>query len=605
MGKQAQSPRQLSPGCYRIASGVRLVTQEGRIFAITEYPLRIVPLSATLSRLLTLCDTEQICEQLARGLSMSGKRVEALCDQLRWKNLLEAGPALLPPVLPTVSIVIPSYNRAKELERCLQSLFCLDYPSSKLEVIVVDDASTDGTAAMLRRAMVEHTNLRVILHPQWQGVGHSRNTGSEFAQHELIAYIDSDCIATPDWLTQLVPTFQDPHVAAVGGMIRAYERKSMIGRYEDVRSSLFMGKRAQQVCLEGPLTYVPTANLLVRRSMWQQLGGFAPMMQGEDVDFCHRLLLTSTLMYYVPQGIVYHDYRTNLRAFLGIRTAYASSEAALLKRHAIERRVLLLPPEQATFAGLVIGALWMVLTVIMKLLFWHGMVKHVEEKPLVPVGAGVAARWGWGPLGRPTLGKHDAFCVFSINRATQGSPPIPTATPAPTGTNGIFCKGRPKDPHPTTPQPPPLRRRAPSPTITLFIAFLSVLGAFILTLVGARNRLQKVRKQHLPVEAPIVLQATTRGHLSYTYQLCRHITRYYTLPLLLVGIMLPPLLLFPLILCGIVVGVDYVRLKPKMTIAEYTFCSVVDDCAYEVGVVQGCVRHRMWKPLVPIVRSRI
>ena len=109
---------------------------------------------------------------------------------------------------------------------------------------------------------------------------------------EVLAFIDSDCVATPGWLNELTPVFEDATVGAVGGIIRAYERQSAFGKYEDVCSSLFMGVRAQQVKLEGPLTYLPTANFLARRSMWQKVGGFAPLTFGEDVDFCRRLLLS-------------------------------------------------------------------------------------------------------------------------------------------------------------------------------------------------------------------------------------------------------------------------------------------------------------------------
>ncbi len=119
-----------------------------------------------------------------------------------------------------------------------------------------------------------------------------------------------------------------------------------------------MGMRTQQVRLEGPLSYLPTANLLVRREIWRQLGGFAPLTFGEDVDFCHRLLARQHRILYLPQGIVYHDYRTKWWPFLRIRASYASAEAALLKRHPEQRRVLLLPPEQALFAGMTIGGIW-------------------------------------------------------------------------------------------------------------------------------------------------------------------------------------------------------------------------------------------------------
>lgn len=514
------------PGHYRLSRGVRLVSQasplpsplrgEGRgEVAVCDYPLRLVRLSATAAHLLSLCSEERDCDQLARATNMPVKRVEALCDQLRWKGLLEAGPALPPPVWPPVSIIIPSYNRAKELERCLRSLFALDYPTPCLEIIVVDDASTDETTTTLQHLLQEATahgpEMHIVRHEKRQGVGVSRNTGAEAAQHDLIAYIDSDCVASAGWLRELVPVFQDTRIGGVGGMIRAYQRLTLLGRYEDVRSSLFMGVRPQQVHLAGPLTYLPAANMVMRRTTWQQLAGFAPMTQGEDVDFCRRLLMSGASMHYLPQGVVYHDYRTTPGAFLRIRAAYASAEAPLLQRFPAGRRVLLLPPEQATFAGALLGGAWSIL--------WRYM--------------------------RP-------------------------------GVKGSSIHG--------------------------FAALLALLVAVLVTLFGARKRLEKVREQRISISPFAVFKATLRGHLAYTYHLCRHLTRYYTLPLLAVSLIVPPLLPLTSLLCGIVIGVDYRRLRPDMGLGWYALCSLLDDCAYEVGVVWGCVKHRTWKPLVPRIK---
>src|SRR5947209_10346246 len=133
----------LRPGHYRLARGVRIVSQDERAVAICDYPLRLVRLSPTAARLLSLCMEEHTCEQLAQAANLPIKRVEALCDQLRWKGLLEVGPTPSPATWPPVSIVIPTYNRAEQLERCLYSLFALDYPYR--EILLVDDASTDGT----------------------------------------------------------------------------------------------------------------------------------------------------------------------------------------------------------------------------------------------------------------------------------------------------------------------------------------------------------------------------------------------------------------------------------------------------------------------------
>lgn len=511
-----QQPR---PGHYRLSQGIHLVTQEGKRFAVCDYPLRIVGLSPMVAQLLTICSEERSCEQLARATNIPIKRIEALCDQLRWKGLLEAGPPLPPLTWPSVSIVIPTYNRAKELERCLRSLFALDYPADCFEIIVVDDASADETSIMLQQLLQEAAvyglAAHLLRHEKRQGVGMSRNSGAEVAQYDLIAYIDSDCVASPSWLKELVPVFQDTRIGAVGGMIRAYDRKALLGRYEDVRSSLYMGARSQQVRLKGPLTYVPTANMLVRRTIWQKLAGFAPMTQGEDVDFCRRLLMSGAGMNYVPQGVVYHDYHTTLEAFLSIRAAYASAEAALLKRHPTERRILLLPPEQTIFATAVLGGAWGIIWLTLHYI-WSGF-------------------------------QSMAFAI----------------------------------------------------------ALLPLLLALLLIFFGTYNRLRKVKEYGSAIRLPIVVKATLRGHLAYTYHLSRHLTRYYTLPLFAVSFLVSPVFILLIILCGIVSGVDYVRLRPEMDVGRYVLCSLLDDCAYEVGVVFGCIRHRTWKPLVPVIKTRV
>jgi len=139
--------------------------------------------------------------------------------------------------------------------------------------------------------------------------------------------------------------------------------------------------------------------------------------------------------------------------------------------------------------------------------------------------------------------------------------------------------------------------------VTLAVALGAGPGALLLTLLGARKRLQKVQEQRIPISFLTVLKATLRGHLAYTYLLSRHLTRYYTLPLLLTSLFLPPMLLLTCLLCGIVIGVDYQRLKPHVGLGWFALFSLLDDCAYEVGVVWGCIKNKTWKPLLPVIKK--
>ncbi len=401
---------------------------------------------------------------------------------------------------------------------------------------MVDDCSSDSTGAIVEQLTPEFTaqgiTLRYTRNNQRQGAAQSRNRGAQAARFDLLAYLDSDCVATEDWLAALVPAFSDSAVAAAGGMLRALERRSLLGSYEDKKSSLYMGAQPQRVTLAGPLTYLSTANLLVRRDALNNIGGFAPMPFGEDVDLCRRLLLDGASILYLPQGIVLHNYRTTLPAFLRTRASYASAEAALLRRHPSTRRVLLLPPEQAAFASLAIGGLWG--------LVW------------------MLGRWMGSKLLPSRFNSH----------------------PGPT---------------PGCPQGASLHVRTPLAALTGLVAIL---------MVGTLKRLRAVREQRVMLHPLVIMRATLRSHLAYTYHLCRHLTRYYTLPLLITGVIVPPLLLLLFILCGVVIGVDYARLRPEMRLGQFALCSLLDDCAYEVGVVMGCIKYRMWKPLVPVLRKK-
>jgi glycosyltransferase involved in cell wall biosynthesis len=96
-----------------------------------------------------------------------------------------------------VSVIIPTYNRRETLERALQSVYAQVY--SDYEIILVDDASTDGTAAWLPAA---HPKVKLIVLPQNQGAAAARNVGIQSAQGEVIAFLDSDDEWHPDYLEQ-------------------------------------------------------------------------------------------------------------------------------------------------------------------------------------------------------------------------------------------------------------------------------------------------------------------------------------------------------------------------------------------------------------------
>jgi glycosyltransferase involved in cell wall biosynthesis len=118
-------------------------------------------------------------------------------------------------VLPSISIVIPTYSRPKQLAVCLQSLLLLDYPRDRLEVIVVDDGGEpplDAVVAPFRSALT----LSLLRQPN-AGPAAARNTGAERAGGEFIAFTDDDCLPEPGWLQEMAHALSTERECMVGG----------------------------------------------------------------------------------------------------------------------------------------------------------------------------------------------------------------------------------------------------------------------------------------------------------------------------------------------------------------------------------------------------
>jgi mycofactocin glycosyltransferase len=241
--------------------------------------------------------------------------------------------------LPSVSCVVVVRNRPRELARCMRSLLRLDYPAELLEVLVVDDASVDATPRVARAfaRWAESTrnlhrpvpNVRLHRLPVHGGIAEARNQGLLRGRGELIAFTDSDCVASPHWIRGLVPQLR-PGVAAVGGGVTGLHTETALQRYEAAYSPLHMGDRPARAGRGFPIPYLPTCNLLVQREAALAVGGFDSALQvGEDVDFCRRLEEHGFALRYEPGATVAHDHRDRLISFLRRRAAYGSSEAAL------------------------------------------------------------------------------------------------------------------------------------------------------------------------------------------------------------------------------------------------------------------------------------
>jgi mycofactocin system glycosyltransferase len=345
-------PNNSLPLSYRLRSAARYHRLPGDKSALVlGFPLKTAIVHGSWHPLLSrLADGRwvpfgKICAAVPL---LSTKEIQQFLNKLIRKGYMEQRgyPLIEESDYRSVSVIVPVRNRPDEIKACLASLSALDYPPEKLEIIVVDDASTDETVSVVER----YPAVRLLRMYQHRQASYCRNRAAELAKGEILAFIDSDCLADPNWLKELVPAFWDTSLGALGGWVDAAWEEKSLDRYEKVKSSLKIGSWFKRSSDRERFFYVPTCNFLVRRAAFIDLGGFRETLHvGEDVDFCWRLQDAGYAMEYRPYGRVAHKHRNHLFAFCFRRFDYGTSEPILQGLHTDRVKTLYLPWNEFLF----------------------------------------------------------------------------------------------------------------------------------------------------------------------------------------------------------------------------------------------------------------
>jgi len=239
------------------------------------------------------------------------------------RGLVDPMPADLDPP-GAVEVVIPVFNDSEGLAKLLGSM-----PESRSTV--VDDGSQDSAHIA---DLVASSGGTLLRHRHNLGPAAARNTGLARTRAPFIAFIDADCIATPDWAHRLLHHFHDPRVAAVAPrVLPESEARTLLQRYEQTRSSLDMGPTAELVLHGARRQFVPSAALVVRRASLTGPGFDEGLRVGEDVDLVWRLTQAGWLVRYDPSVTVRHRMRAKPSHWFARRYRYGTSAPALEHRH--------------------------------------------------------------------------------------------------------------------------------------------------------------------------------------------------------------------------------------------------------------------------------
>jgi glycosyltransferase involved in cell wall biosynthesis len=205
-----------------------------------------------------------------------------------------------------VSVIIPYLNQPNELEACLRSIAAQTLPHDQFEVIVVDNGSASPPTEIVARL----PGARLLYESQ-PGPGPARNTGAAVVTSEILAFVDADCRADPNWLTSIVRVLRSsPRRTIVGGDVRIWNAESgsldAIAAYETVfayRFKLYIERHG----------YSGTGNLAMFRRDFEAVGPFAGIDVAEDMAWGRAACAAGFKFKYAPEMIVYHPARGSLQ----------------------------------------------------------------------------------------------------------------------------------------------------------------------------------------------------------------------------------------------------------------------------------------------------
>ncbi len=249
------------------------------------------------------------------------------------------------PVLPLVSIVVPVFNAALTIERCLRSIEAQSYPN--WEAIFIDDASTDDGAE--RVAAQNHPRIRLIRLPVNCGPSQARNLGIAAAKGELVAFLDADDEWLPEKLARQVAVFAaDPRLALVICDLGVTTVAGGEGRSVYDRQAPVSGTEAWKTLLAS--SFIATSAVLTRRDLLERVGGFAPDLAiGEDQDLFIRLAREGGLFALPERLAVYHWMPHSYSTGLARRQSF--DVLRMVRRHLAELGSLLSPRERRRILG--------------------------------------------------------------------------------------------------------------------------------------------------------------------------------------------------------------------------------------------------------------
>jgi cellulose synthase/poly-beta-1,6-N-acetylglucosamine synthase-like glycosyltransferase/peptidoglycan/xylan/chitin deacetylase (PgdA/CDA1 family) len=234
-----------------------------------------------------------------------------------------------------VSVIVPAYNEAANIAATVRSLVASDYP--RLEVIVVDDGSTDGTAEIVAEIGLPSV---YVVRQENAGKPAALNNGVRHARGDLLVLVDGDTVFEPDAIGRLVQPLRDPRVGAVAGNTKVANRRGFLGRWQHLEYVIGFNLDRRMFDVGQCIATVPGAIGAFRRTALRDVGGVSAQTLAEDTDLTMAILRAGWQVVYAPDAIAWTEAPASLRQLWRqrYRWCYGTMQAAWKHRSALTER---------------------------------------------------------------------------------------------------------------------------------------------------------------------------------------------------------------------------------------------------------------------------
>lgn len=239
--------------------------------------------------------------------------------------------------LPSISVVVPCHNEEKVIAHTIRALLAFDYPAGKIEILIINDGSTDGTAAVVRQFTDPRVRLlEVPKHRAARGKSGALNFALREARHEVLAIYDADNMPEPGALRPLAEHLvRDPRLGAAVGMYRAWNRKrALLTRFLNIEGIGFQWILQAGRWMLMRLGSLPGTNYVIRKSLVEQLGGWDESALTEDAELSIRIYQAGHRIQLVPASVSWEQEPEGLKVWFRQRRRWVRGSNYLFRKYA-------------------------------------------------------------------------------------------------------------------------------------------------------------------------------------------------------------------------------------------------------------------------------